>query len=89
MNYQLSQIGPMFLSSYVVGIGVISLFSAYAQNLTVSSVIGLLSSPIAFVISILASKYSPQLLEHHSPKTYLVRALGLLVILLGAVQITF
>jgi hypothetical protein len=88
MNYAFPQVWPMFLSSYIVGIGVISLFSAYAQNLTVSSVIGLLSSPIVFLISILASRFSPQLLEHHSAKVYFIRAIGLIIILIGAVKIS-
>jgi len=87
LNYPIKQIAPMFLSSYVVGIGVISLFRAFAVNLTVSSVIGLLSAPIVFVVSLIASRLSPTFLEHHPLKVYLVRGIGLLIILLGAYKI--
>jgi drug/metabolite transporter (DMT)-like permease len=88
MNYSFKQISPMFLSSYVVGIGVIALFKAFAENLTISSVIGLLSAPIVFIISIIASRFSPKFLEHHPTKVYVVRGIGLLIILLGAYKIT-
>jgi drug/metabolite transporter (DMT)-like permease len=88
MNYSAKQIAPMFLSTYIVGIGIICLFQAFSQNLTISSVIGLLSAPIVFVISIIASHFSPTFLEHHSPKVYAVRAIGLLIIFLAACRIT-
>lgn len=88
LKYPVSQVYPMFISSFVVGLGVIALFEAFAQNLTISSVIGLLSAPMVFVVSLLASKISPTFLEHHSTKVYVVRGVGLLVILLGAYKIT-
>jgi drug/metabolite transporter (DMT)-like permease len=88
MNYAPKQIAPMFLSTYIVGVGIIALFQAFSQNLTVSSVIGLLSAPIVFVITIIASHFSPTFLEHHPPKVYLVRGIGLLIILLAAYKIT-
>jgi drug/metabolite transporter (DMT)-like permease len=87
LNYSVKQIAPMFLSTYVVGIGVISLFTAFKVNLTVSSVIGLLSAPMVFVISVLASRFSPQLLEHHSAKVYTIRAIGLGIIFLAALKV--
>jgi hypothetical protein len=40
-----------------------------------------------FLITVVASRFSPQLLEHHSSKVYAVRAVGLLVILIGAVKL--
>lgn len=88
MSYSLPQIAPMFLSSYIVALGVIALFQAFTENLTISSVIGLLSSPIVFLISVLASKLNPAFLEHHSGKVYTIRAVGLIVILVAAVQLT-
>jgi len=87
MNYTRGQVAPMFVSSYVVGIGVISLFQAFTENLTISSVIGLLSSPIVFLISMVASRFAPQLLEHHPAKVYALRGVGLIVILIGATQL--
>jgi drug/metabolite transporter (DMT)-like permease len=87
MNYSLNQIIPMFISSFVVGIGILSLFRAFAENLTISSVVGLLSAPLVFVISLIASRFSPTFLEHHTSKVYFVRGLGLIIILVGAYQI--
>ena len=84
MNYGLKKIYPMFLSSYATGFGVVFLFKAFTENLTVSSAIGLLSAPIVFVFSLFASKFFPKLLEHHSSKVYLIRGFGLLIILAGA-----
>lgn len=88
LQYPLAEISPMFLTTFITGLGVIALFSAFAVNLTISSVIGLLSAPLVFVISLIASRVSPQLLEHHTAKVYAVRAVGLGIILLGALKIT-
>ncbi|MFC1626758.1 EamA family transporter [Patescibacteria group bacterium] len=88
MNYKPVIVAPMFVSSYIVGVGIISLFTAYTQNLTISSVIGLLSAPIVFIVSIIASKFSPKFLEHHSTKIYVIRGIGLIIILLAAYKIT-
>lgn len=87
MNLKIAKAAPMFLSSFVIGIGIISIIRAFSENLTISSVIGLLSAPIVFVVSLLASKFSPTFLEHHPTKVYLIRGAGLLVILLGAYRI--
>jgi drug/metabolite transporter (DMT)-like permease len=88
MKYSVGQVAPMFLSSYITGVGIISLFTAFSINLTISSVIGLLCAPIVFVISVVASKLSPTFLEHHSWRVYAVRGIGLAVILFGAYKIT-
>lgn len=88
MNYNFKQVSPMFLSTFITGIGGISLFQAFTQNLTVSSVIASLSSSIVFVFSILASSFAPQLLEHHTYKVYIIRGIGLVIILIGAAGIT-
>jgi drug/metabolite transporter (DMT)-like permease len=87
LKYKRSHIMPMFVSSYIVGIGVISLFKAFSQNLTLSSIIGLSSAPIVFLISLIASRFSPTFLEHHPLKVYVVRGIGLLIILFGAYKI--
>ena len=89
MNYKFKTVvAPMIVSSYIVGIGVVALFEAFKQNLTISSVVGLLSAPIVFVISIIASRFSPKFLEHHTTKVYLIRGIGMLIILLGVYKIT-
>lgn len=87
LDYKLNQISPMFLSIFIVGVGIISLFKAFAENLTISSILGLLSAPMVFMISLAASRLSPELLEHHPAQVYLIRGAGLLVILLAAFKI--
>lgn len=87
MNYTTKQITPMVISSYIGSVGVIALFKAFSVNLTISSVIGLLSAPIVFVVSLIASRFSPTFLEHHPTKVYVIRGIGLLVILFGAYKI--
>jgi drug/metabolite transporter (DMT)-like permease len=87
LDYEPKIIAPMFLSSYIASVGVLSLFQAFSQNLTISSIIGLLSAPMVFVVSVIASRLSPTFLEHHSSNVYLVRGFGLLIILLGVYKI--
>ncbi len=87
LNYKKAQILPVIIASILGGIGGVFLFKAFSTNLTISSLIALLSSPIVFIISIIASKFAPQLLEHHSSKVYLVRGIGIAIILLSAIKI--
>jgi drug/metabolite transporter (DMT)-like permease len=87
MNYTIHQVAPMFLNNAIVGLGVLALFQAYTSNLTISSVIGLLSAPIVFIIGFIASSISPAFLEHHPPKVYIARGIGLLIILFGTYKI--
>ena len=82
------QISPMIVAAAFQFVAVSSLLIAYRENLTISGVFGMLSAPIVFVISVLASKFYPKLLEHHNAKVYAIRGLGLLIILFGAIKIT-
>ena len=89
LKYHPREIAPMFLTSTIIGAGVVSLFTAFSQNLTISSLLGLLSAPIVFVVSVIASRFYPQLLENHPPKVYLVRGIGLTIIITSAIFISF
>lgn len=82
------QVKPVILSNFFSFIAVISLFAAFQTNLTISSAISLLSSPIILGITILASRFRPELLEHHTSRVYLVRGIGVLLILFGAMRIS-
>jgi drug/metabolite transporter (DMT)-like permease len=88
LKYSVKSLSPLFLASCISAVGAIFLFKAFQTNLTVSSAISLLNAPIVFIISVLASSFFPQLLEHHSRKVYILRAVGLLIILLGAFKLT-
>ena len=87
MRYSAKAISPMFVATFVSAVGGIFLSRAFEENVTISSAIGLLNAPLVFVVSVLASRFVPELLEHHSVKVYMVRGLGLGIILLGAFKI--
>ncbi len=78
---------PMFGVGLFQFIGSASILIAFRQNLTISGILGLLSSPIVFLVAILSSKFFPRLLEHHSTKVYAIRAVGLIITLFAAIQI--
>lgn len=88
IDYGFKQVAPFFVAGFTSSFGIIAIFAAFAQNLTISSLLGLLNAPIVFVFTLFASKFWPQLLEHHSAKVYAVRALGLFIILTAVVGIT-
>ncbi len=69
-------------------IGASALFYAYRQNVSISSVIGLMSAPIVFLVTVVASSFKPSLLEHHSYKVYIFRGIGLLIIIISAASLT-
>jgi len=79
---------PMVPAGVVQFIGVVCILTAYQQNITLSAVLSLLSSPIVFVVTFFTSKFFPQLLEHHSPKVYAIRAIGLVIILFAAIKLS-
>lgn len=87
LKVKLSQIKPLFLSGIFSTIGATSLFTAFATNLTISSALSLLTSPIVFVFSLVISFVKPDLLEHNSKKVYLIRLFGILLILIGAYKL--
>ncbi len=86
-QYAPKQVGLTILPVFIMGVGVISLFTAYTQNVTVSSVLSLMTAPLVLIFSIGASAFAPQLLEHHPPKVYAVRAVGLAIILLSVLKV--
>lgn len=88
INYPIKTILTMFTLSFINLFGVIALFEAFKVNLTVSSVLGFLSAPTVFVISVISSVFAPKLLEHHTRRVYIVRGVGLLIILFGAYKIS-
>ena len=88
INYPFKTTGLIFLGRLLSFTGATALFAAFQHNLSISSVLGLLTGPIVFIISLIASKWFPKLLEHHSGKVYAVRALGVLIILVAAIKLT-
>lgn len=87
LNYPPKTIGLVFIRSAFQFYGALFLFRAFQENLSVSSSIGLLAAPMVLVISVFSSRFFPQLLEHHTTKVYVVRGVGLLIMLIGAIKL--
>lgn len=78
------QLRPMVLTNAVTFVGAAALFRAFAENVTLSGAISLLSGPITFIITLVASKVKPELLEHHTGLVYGIRGVGILLTVAGA-----
>lgn len=88
IKYPVKSLFHFGIATYLSSIGALFLFKAFEQNLTISSTISLMSSPIVFIISIFASRFKPELLEHHDAKIYLIRALGVIIIFIGVFRLS-
>lgn len=74
----------------VIGIfnalGTLAANKAYAQNVGISVVI--ISLPMSMLMALLLAKFSPQLLERHTLKVYLVRILAAGIMIAGAIRLS-
>jgi transporter family protein len=83
-----NQLKPMFSANFFAFIGATSLFTAFQTNLTISSALSLLTAPIVLALTIAASRFKPDLLEHHTRKVYFIRTIGVLIIMLSAFKLS-
>lgn len=88
LKVSFSQVKPLFLGSLFSTIAATSLFTAFQTNVTISSALALLTSPIVLLLTILTSTFRPDLLEHHTRKVYIIRAIGVVAILLSALKLS-
>lgn len=88
LKVSFSQIKPLFVGSFFSTVAATFLFTAFQSNVTISSTLGLLTSPIILIFTIFLSIFKPSLLEHHTKKVYLVRFIGVLLILFGALKLS-
>lgn len=88
LNFSLKSLLPLAIASWSSSTGAVFLYKAFETNLTLSSVISLLTAPFVLIVTIIASRFRPDLLEHHTRKVYLVRVLGLVIILVGVLKIS-
>lgn len=88
LKVSFSQVKPLFLMGFFATIGATALFTAFKTNLTISSALSLLTSPIVLMVTIIASIFKPNLLEHHTVKVYIIRAVGVALILVSAVKLS-
>lgn len=87
-KYKKTTLAKFLIGVYLSSLGAMLLFRAYSFNITVPGTLALMSSPIVFVFSVVASRFWPKLIEHNSVKTYIVRGVGVILILIGVMQIT-
>ncbi|MBE0573615.1 DMT family transporter [Candidatus Dojkabacteria bacterium] len=87
IKYPAKSIFYFGVATYLSSIGALFLFKAFEQNLTVSATISLMAAPVVFIITVVASRFRPELLEHHSTRIYEIRAIGLVLLLFGAIQL--
>ena len=88
LSFPFKKLSPLLMSGVFQFTGSISALFAFQQNLTISSVLVMLASPIVFIVTVFSSRFFPQLLEHHTPKVYAIRGAGLLIILIAAVSLS-
>jgi len=88
LKVSFKQLKPLLIVNFFSFIGATSLFAAFQTNLTISSAISMLTAPIVLFISVILSKFRPEFLEHHTAKVYVVRTIGIMLILLAALKIS-
>lgn len=86
-KYHKTEYLPLMISTWIGTVGAIFLFKAFSLNLAVSGILGLMSAPIVFIITLILGLFKSQLLETNSLKVYLVRFSGLLLIMSAVVAI--
>jgi len=87
LKVSFTQIKPLFVGALFSTIGATALFTAFQTNVTISSALSLLTAPIVLILSILASVFIPNLLEHHTRKVYIIRIMGVVLILISAIKL--
>lgn len=88
LSYSSKALVPFLAACLLQSTGAVALFRAFQDNLAISSTIGLMASPIVFVIAVVLSTLKPELLEHHTRKVYAIRAVGVILILIGVVKLS-
>jgi uncharacterized membrane protein len=87
LRVRAAQVRPLFAAGLLSVSGAVLFFTAYESNVTLSSALALLSAPIILLLTVVSSVWRPELLEHHGAKVYLLRAIGVAMILGGALGI--
>ena len=87
ITHDFSKIKWMLARAFLLVSATALLYKAFESNMSISATIGLLSSPLVFIISVVSAVIFPSLLEKQSSRTYLIRTIGMLMILFGAWKI--
>ncbi|MCX7881058.1 MAG: hypothetical protein N2482_00900 [Patescibacteria group bacterium] len=65
--------------------GVLSIIKAFFYQVSIPAIIS--SFPLSFIIVFIISRINKKFLEYHPIKTYLIRFLGIILILIGIMKI--
>lgn len=86
INTTLKQIGIVVLISLSSTIAALASTAAYAQNVSITSVI--IALPISMVMAFVLSVFVPKLLEKHSLRIYAIRFVGAAVMFIAALKLS-
>ncbi|OGB75939.1 hypothetical protein A2476_01190 [candidate division CPR3 bacterium RIFOXYC2_FULL_35_7] len=65
------------------------LIIAFQDNVTISNVLSNLTGPFALMLTVVLSKFKPNLIEKHTPRVFKIRMVGVLVSYVLAALIVF
>lgn len=83
-----SQIMPVLISNFFGFIAHLFLFNAFSFNITLTQPLAMFGSLFTFLISVGLSRIKPEFLEHHTAKVYLLRGLGIILMLSAAIMVS-
>ncbi len=79
-------VGSTFVMSLALALGTLSANKAYAENISISSVITAL--PMSMIMAFVLSIFAPKLLEKHTFKVYIVRFTAAAVMIIAALKLS-
>jgi len=83
-----SQIMLVLISGFFGFAAHLFLFNAFSYNITLSQPLAMFGSLFTLLISASLSRIKPKFLEHHTPKVYFLRGLGIILMLSAAMMIS-
>lgn len=83
----INQLRPLFISTFFAFVATLLLFQAFSYNVTVSQPLAMFGSAFTLIIAAALSRFKPNLLEHHPPRIYAVRGLGIVIMLTAAIML--
>ncbi len=78
----------LFIAGFFGFLGTIFLFSAFSYNITITQPLAMFGSLLTLLISIAVSQVKPEFLEHYSAKVYMIRLIGVVLMLISAIMVS-
>ncbi len=79
---------PVLIAVFFAFVATLLLYAAFSYNITLSQPLAMFGSLFTLLISIVLSRFKPGFLERVSPRTYAIRAVGVLLMLTAAVLLS-